>query len=165
MSANEVSWQLMGARECSWVILSFLVHFKIINNLHGKGCWKMSKMEVLDPLEAKKFKKQKCIHFCRSPCIYDRLIWSKCYQVRGETFHTLETWLQLRWKWRFSSFYKWEKSSFRLLGSWYSNRPAQSHGFNAEIGFEKYAASPEISVKMYQILQVGLEGRFCTLFG
>ena len=31
---------------------------------------------------------------------------------------------------------------FRLWGSWYSNRPAWTHGFNAKIGFEKYALSP-----------------------
>ena len=29
----------------------------------------MSKTEFLDPLEAKKFKKQKCVQFCRTPCI------------------------------------------------------------------------------------------------
>ena len=29
----------------------------------------MSKMEFLDPLEAEKFKKQKCVQFCRTPCI------------------------------------------------------------------------------------------------
>ena len=28
----------------------------------------MSKMEFLDPLEAEKFKKQKCVQFCRTPC-------------------------------------------------------------------------------------------------
>ena len=33
------------------------------------------------------------------------------------------------------------KKSFGLLGSWYSNRPAQSHRFNAKIGFVKYAPS------------------------
>ena len=36
----------------------------------------------------------------------------------------------------------------------YSNRPARTHGFNAKIGFEKYAPSPEISAKMCQNLQV-----------
>ena len=29
----------------------------------------MSKMEFLDALEAEKFKKQKCIQFCWTPCI------------------------------------------------------------------------------------------------
>ena len=28
----------------------------------------MSKMEFLDPLEAEKFTKQKCIQFCLTPC-------------------------------------------------------------------------------------------------
>ena len=40
-----------------------------------------------------------------------------------------------------------KKKSFGLQGSWYSNRPAQSHGFNAKIGFEKYATSPKIIPK------------------
>ena len=43
---------------------------------------------------------------------------------------------------------------FGLGGSWYSNRPARTHGFNAKIGFEKYATSPEISAKKCQILLV-----------
>ena len=43
---------------------------------------------------------------------------------------------------------------FRLWVSWYSNRPAWTHGFNAKMGFEKYAPSPEISAKMCQILLV-----------
>ena len=47
-----------------------------------------------------------------------------------------------------------KKKLFRLWGSWYSNRPAWAHGFNAKIGFEKYAPSPEISAKMCQILLV-----------
>ena len=42
----------------------------------------------------------------------------------------------------------------RLWGSWYSNWPAWTHGFNAKIGLEKSAPSPEISVKMCQILVV-----------
>ena len=47
-----------------------------------------------------------------------------------------------------------EKELFLLQGSWYSNRPAQSHGFNAKIGDEKYAPRPKISAKMCQILMV-----------
>ena len=31
----------------------------------------MSKTEFLDPLEAEKFKKQKCVQFCGTPCICD----------------------------------------------------------------------------------------------
>ena len=49
---------------------------------------------------------------------------------------------------------KGKKKLFRLWGSWYSNRPAQANGYNAKIGFEKYAPSPEISAKMCQILLV-----------
>ena len=41
-----------------------------------------------------------------------------------------------------------------LWGSWYSNRAARTQGFNAKIGFEKYAPSPEILAKMCQILLV-----------
>ena len=44
--------------------------------------------------------------------------------------------------------FKGEKKIFRLWGSWYSNRPAWTHEFNAKIGFEKCAPSPEISAKM-----------------
>ena len=33
------------------------------------GYFKMSKMEFLDPLEAEKLKKQKCVQFCGTPCI------------------------------------------------------------------------------------------------
>ena len=40
-----------------------------------------------------------------------------------------------------------KKKMFGLQGSWYSKRPARTHGFNAKIGFEKYAPSPEISAK------------------
>ena len=29
----------------------------------------MLKMEFLDPLEAEKFKKQKCVQFCGTPCM------------------------------------------------------------------------------------------------
>ena len=48
----------------------------------------------------------------------------------------------------FSDPFKSEKKKlFGLQGSWYSNRPAQSHGFNAKIGFEKYATSPKIIPK------------------
>ena len=47
-----------------------------------------------------------------------------------------------------------KKKMFGLGGSWYSNRPARTHGFNAKIGFEKYATSPEISAKKCQILLV-----------
>ena len=39
---------------------------------------------------------------------------------------------------------------FRLWGSWYSNRPAWTHGFNAKIGFEKFAPSPKILAKKSQ---------------
>ena len=39
---------------------------------------------------------------------------------------------------------------FRLEGSWYSKWPAWDHGFNAKIGFEKYAMSPKIFTKMCQ---------------
>ena len=38
-------------------------------NLHKKGYWKMSKMEILDPKETKKFKKQKWKQICWTPCI------------------------------------------------------------------------------------------------
>ena len=37
-----------------------------------------------------------------------------------------------------------KKNLLRLWGSWYSNRPAWTHGFNAKNGFEKYAPSPKI---------------------
>ena len=47
-----------------------------------------------------------------------------------------------------------EKKWFGLWGSWYSNRPARTHDFNAKIGFEKNAPSPEISPKMCQFLLV-----------
>ena len=40
-----------------------------------------------------------------------------------------------------------EKKLFGLQGSWYSNRPARTHGFNAKIGFEKYVPSPKILPK------------------
>ena len=53
-----------------------------------------------------------------------------------------------------SDLFKGEKKLFQLWGSWYSNRPARTHGFNAKIGFEKYAPSTEISAKMCQILLV-----------
>ena len=43
--------------------------------------------------------------------------------------------------------FKGEKKLFRLWGSWYSNRPARTHGFNAKIGFEKYVPSPKILPK------------------
>ena len=33
------------------------------------------------------------------------------------------------------------------MGSWYLNRPARTHGFNAKIGFEKYAPRPNILSK------------------
>ena len=46
--------------------------------------------------------------------------------------------------------YKGEKKLFRLQGSWSSKRPARTHGFNAKIGFEKYAPGPEILSKMCQ---------------
>ena len=49
-----------------------------------------------------------------------------------------------KWLW---TLYKWKKKSFGLWGSWYSNRPAQTHGFNAKIVFEKYAPSPKILPK------------------
>ena len=48
--------------------------------------------------------------------------------------------------------FKGEKKLFPLWGSWYSNRPAWTHGFNAKIGFEKYAPGPEILTKMCQNL-------------
>ena len=47
-----------------------------------------------------------------------------------------------------------EKKLFGLYGSWYSNWPARTHGFNAKIDSENYAPSPEISAKMCQILLV-----------
>ena len=50
--------------------------------------------------------------------------------------------------------FKGEKKLFRLWGSWYSNRLAWTHDFNAKIGFEKYALIPEISPKMCQFLLV-----------
>ena len=40
----------------------------------------MSKMEFLDPLEAEKFKKQKCVQFCRTPCILN---------IVGEKFQSM----------------------------------------------------------------------------
>ena len=40
-----------------------------------------------------------------------------------------------------------KKNLLRLWGSWYSNRPAWTHDFNAKIGFKKYAPSPEILLK------------------
>ena len=43
--------------------------------------------------------------------------------------------------------FKGKKKSFRLWGSWYSNQPTWTHGFNAKIGFEKYAPSPKILPK------------------
>ena len=39
--------------------------------------------------------------------------------------------------------FKGKTKFFRLWGSWYSNRPPWTHGFNAKIGFEKYAPSPK----------------------
>ena len=39
--------------------------------------------------------------------------------------------------------YKWKKICSDYRVSWYSNRPAQSHGFNPKIGFEKYVPSPK----------------------
>ena len=33
----------------------------------------MSKTEFLDPLETEKFKKQKCVQFCRTPCTIEGL--------------------------------------------------------------------------------------------
>ena len=41
---------------------------------------------------------------------------------------------------------------FHLWGSWYSFRPAWTHGFNASIGFQKDAVSPEISANKCQKL-------------
>ena len=46
-----------------------------------------------------------------------------------------------------SPLYKAEKKLFWLWGSWYSNRPARTHGFNAKIGFEKYVRSAKILPK------------------
>ena len=43
-----------------------------------------------------------------------------------------------------------EKKIFQLWGLWYSKRPAWTHGFNAKIGFEKYAPGPEILSKTSQ---------------
>ena len=43
--------------------------------------------------------------------------------------------------------FKGEKKMFRLWASWYSNRPAWTHDFNAKIGFEKCAPSPKILPK------------------
>ena len=40
-----------------------------------------------------------------------------------------------------------KKKLFRLYGSWYSNCPARTHGFNAKIRFKKYAPSPELFTK------------------
>ena len=48
---------------------------------------------------------------------------------------------------RWAPFIRLKKKLFRLWGSWYSNRPARTHGFNAKIGFEKYVTSPEILAK------------------
>ena len=43
---------------------------------------------------------------------------------------------------------------------------AQSHGFYAKIGFEKYAPSPKISAKMCQILLVAVwKADFGRFFG
>ena len=39
---------------------------------------------------------------------------------------------------------------YTIPGGW----PAWTHGFNAKIGFKKYAPSPEISAKMSKILQI-----------
>ena len=54
------------------------------------------------------------------------------------------------WKWPKKllwPLYKWKKKLFGLWGSWYSNWPAWTHGFNAKIGFKKYAPSPKILPK------------------
>ena len=56
-----------------------------------------------------------------------------------------------------------KKKLFVLWGSWYSNRPARTHDFNAKIGFEKNAPSPEISPKMCQFLLIWF-GRAGTYF-
>ena len=53
---------------------------------------------------------------------------------------------------------------FRLWGSRYSNQTAWTHDFNAKIEFEKYAPSPEISVKMCQILVVWCGRRIFDTF-
>ena len=47
-----------------------------------------------------------------------------------------------------------EKEIVGLKGSWYSNQPAQTCGFNANIGFEKSAMDPEILAKTSQNMQV-----------
>ena len=47
-----------------------------------------------------------------------------------------------------SPLYNSKKFLFRLWGLWYSKWPAWAHGFNAKIGFEKYASGPEIFTKM-----------------
>ena len=49
-----------------------------------------------------------------------------------------------------SPLYKAEKKLFQLWGAWYSNWQARTHGFNAKIGFEKYAPSPKILTKKCQ---------------
>ena len=69
---------------------------------------------------------------------------------RNRKTHFFKFWNCLAWGVAASKFlwplYKWTKM-FRLFGSWYSNRPAQSHGFNAKICFEKYAPSPKLLPK------------------
>ena len=53
-----------------------------------------------------------------------------------------------------SALYNSKNFLFRLWGSWYSKRPAWAHGFNAKIGFEKYAPGPEILTKTSQNMKV-----------
>ena len=47
-----------------------------------------------------------------------------------------------------------EEKKNPIIGSWYSNQPARSHGCNAKIGFKRFATSPEILAKMCKILLV-----------
>ena len=44
----------------------------------------MSKMEFLDPKETEKFKKQKRVQFCRTPCIYVVLTAFRCLNKQVE---------------------------------------------------------------------------------
>ena len=48
----------------------------------------MSKTEFLDPLEAEKFNKQKCVQFCGTPCIIDKE--SDKNMLAQQLFHLLE---------------------------------------------------------------------------
>ena len=57
-----------------------------------------------------------------------------------------------------------EKKLFGLWGSWYSNRPARTHDFNAKISFKKMHRDLRYHPKCVNFCWFGLVERFWALF-